>query len=151
MGAIKDILDEFGRETVRIIQTNMASAGQNASGQTSSEINYEATDERVTVSGPSHVFVLETGRGPGKQPPIGVIPQWINDKRLSLTGPVENAAFAISRIIGEKGTKLFQMGGRKDIITPAVDDSRIDTLSRDVADVEFDKVLKVIDVATNRK
>lgn len=126
----------------------MASAGQNATGQTSSEIRSESSEDRVTVSGPSHVFTLETGRGPGKRPPIGVIPKWIVAKTVSITGTIQSASFAISKTIGDKGTRLFQMGGRDDIITPAVSDERIDKLSSDIADAQFNKVLNVIDAFT---
>lgn len=149
MGAIQDLLNEFGNETVRIIQSNMAAAGQNASGQTSAQITSQGSDNKVVVSGPSYVFTLETGRGPGKQPPPGTIPAWIDSKRISLVTPIQNAAFAISRSIGEKGTKLFQEGGRDDIITPAVSDERLNKLSSQVADIEFSKILTVIDGFTD--
>lgn len=140
MGAIQQALEAFGQSTVSMIQQNMSAAGQDASGQTSREIKWMMpNDEQVIVSGPSYVFVLEKGRGPGGMPPVTPnMTNWIVSKGLSIDKSVESVGFAISNAIAEKGTKLFQQGGRTDIITPALEDSRIDKLVDQIADISLD-------------
>ncbi len=147
MGAIQDILDKFGNETVQIIRDNLSSTGTNASGRTSSSLQSVGRQNKVTVSGKAFIYVVETGRRPGRMPPVGAIQQWLKTGKVSFTGKIESAAWAISRTIAEKGTKLFQSGGREDIITPAISDERVDKLTKDIADVSFKKVVKVIDNA----
>jgi len=140
VGAIQQALEAFGQDTVELIQENMAAAGENASGETSREIKWMMpTDNQVIVSGPSYVFVLEKGRRPGKMPPVTPnITDWIRSKGLSIEKSVESVGFAISKKIAEEGTKLFQQGGRTDILTPALSDERIDKLLNQIADISLD-------------
>ncbi len=145
MGAIQDVLDKFGKETVSIIQGNLSSTDTNATGKTSASLQSDASEDRVTVTGKPFIYVVETGRKPGRMPPISPIIEWLNSGKVSISGNINSAAFAIARTIAEKGTVLFRQGGRKDIITPAISDDRIDQLTSDIADVEFDKTIKVID------
>lgn len=139
MGAIQKALEAFGQNTVSIIQGNMSAAGQDASGDTSREIKFiMPSDNQVIVSGPSYVYVLETGRRPGKMPPVTPnMTNWIVSKGLSIDKTVESVGFAISKTIAEKGTKLFQQGGRTDIITPAISDERVDKLVNKLADISL--------------
>jgi hypothetical protein len=138
MGVIQKALEAFGQETVNIIQQNMAAAGQDASGETSREIKWiMPNDKQVIVSGPSYVYVLEKGRRPGKMPPVSNIEAWVRSKSLSIDKSVESVAFGISKKIAEEGTKLFQEGGRTDIITPAISDDRVDGLMNQIADISL--------------
>lgn len=145
MGAIQNALDKFGRETVSIIQTNLSSTGTNASGQTSQSVQSTSTPNSVTVTGKAFIYVVETGRKPGRRPPVDNIIQWLQTGKVSFTGKIESAAFAISKAIGEKGSKLFREGGREDIITPAVSPERVDKLTKEITDISFKKVVKTID------
>lgn len=145
MGAIQDILDKFGRDTVQIIQDNLSSTGTNASGQTSQSLRSESTSNSVKVSGKAFIFVVETGRKPGRRPPVSKIKQWLESGKVSFQGKIESVAFAISKKIGEQGSKLFREGGRHDIITPAIKQERVDELTKQIADVSFKQTLKLID------
>lgn len=151
MGAIQDALDKYGNDTVNIIQSNLSSTGTNASGQTSQSLKSESTPNSVTVSGKAFIFVVETGRKPGRMPPVGPIKKWLESGKVSFSGKIDSVAFAISKVIAEKGTVLFRQGGRKDIITPALDDKRLDKLTDTIADISFDKTIKVIEdgIASN--
>lgn len=149
MGAIQDILDKFGKETVQIIQTNLAVTGTNASGQTSASVKSESSKNRVTVSGKAFIYVVETGRRPGRMPPVSAIVKWLETGKVSFSGKIESAAWAISKTIAAKGSSLFRKGGREDIITPAISDERVDELTKDIADESFRKVVKVIDDGIN--
>jgi len=149
MGAIQDLLNKYGNETVQIIRGNLSSTGTNASGKTSASVQSVSTPNSVTVSGKAFIYVVETGRKPGKQPPLSNILEWLQTGKASFTGTIENAARGISFTIGKFGSLLFRSGGREDIITPALDDKRIDQLTSDIADVSFDKVVDVIEKGIN--
>lgn len=151
MGAIQDILDKFGKETVQIIQDNLASTGTNATGRTSQSLRSVSTKDSVVVSGKAFIYVVETGRRPGRRPPVSAIMEWLQTGKVSITGTIESAANAISFTIGKFGSKLFREGGREDIITPAISDKRVDQLTKDIADAALDKTVVVIDNAIQGK
>lgn len=53
----------------------------------------------------AYALPVETGRRPGKQPPIETIQLWVT-RKLGLTGKdARSAAFLIARAIGRRGTK----------------------------------------------
>lgn len=145
MGAIQDILDKFGRDTAQIIQDNLATTGTNASGQTSASVRSEPTPGHSTVTGKAFIFVVETGRKPGRRPPVSKIVSWLQTGKVSFQGKIDSAAFAISKKIGEVGSKLFREGGRTDIITPAISNERVDKLTKEIADASFLQTIKLID------
>lgn len=140
--AITNILRKYGETTVDEIRGNMARAGQNATGDTANSLRSEIINpNRVQVSGPSYVFTLETGRGPYKGGPSGNLKskllRWIKAKGVSFKGMTdEQASWAIYKTIQKKGTKLFREGGRDDIITPALDDARINAMISEIADLQ---------------
>ncbi len=149
MGAIQDLLNKYGNQTVQIIRDNLATTGTNASGQTSASVQSVTTPNRVTVSGKAFIYVVETGRKPGKMPPVSRIIEWLETGKVSFSGSIQSTAWGISKTIAKVGSSLFRSGGRDDIITPALDDKRIDQLTKDIADVSFQKVVDVIEKGIN--
>lgn len=148
MNSIEEVLQRFGMSSVDLIRTNMTNADQNATGQTSRAIQWHSPEpNKLIVDGPQFVYVLETGRRPGKRPPISPIIEWLKAKSVSIEGTIESTAWAISTFIANKGTTLFQKGGRKDIITPALDDKRFDDLQSEIADIALNLTVKKIDDA----
>ena len=145
MGLIQDALNKFGDETVTMIQSNLASTGTNASGETSQSLKSEVRGERVTVTGKPFIYVVETGRKPGKMPPVSDLLKWLETGKISFSGKIDSVAWAISVSIAQHGSSLFRKGGRDDIITPAISDKRIDALTKEIADIEFKKTLVIID------
>lgn len=146
MGAIQDALKLFGISSVEMIQQNISTAGKDASGETSRDITSVMPKEtQVVVSGPSYVFVLEKGRRPGGMPPVRNIARWVQAKSIAFDKEAESIGFAISKKIAEKGTKLFQDGGRTDIITPVISDERIDKLVKQIADISLNLMVDKID------
>ena len=146
MTTIQDILAKYGETTVDIIRGNMANAGQNATGDTARSLRSETIGKnRVQVSGPAHVWVLETGRKPyqGGAPAnprlITRLQRWLDAKGLDL--PVS----AVYRKIQDHGTKLYRMGGRTDIITPALSQDRVDQVLKEVADAKLKIYVQEID------
>ncbi|MDA1120857.1 MAG: hypothetical protein O2887_10285 [Bacteroidetes bacterium] len=145
MGLIQDALNKFGDDTVRLIQGNLSSTNTNASGQTSNSLKSEVTGERLTVTGKPFIYVVETGRKAGKMPPVSVIREWLESGKVSFTGKIESVAWAIAKTIAKSGSSLFRKGGRDDIITPAVSESRIDELTKVIADIEFEKTIVAVE------
>ena len=151
MGAIQDALEAFGKQTVQIIQGNLSSTGTNASGETSNSVKSAMiADNRVQVTGKPFIFVVETGRKPGKMPPISNILKWIESGKPDFNGSAISFAWAISKRIAKSGSWLFRKGGREDIITPAISEDRIDKLVKDIADIELETYVKVFDNGTGR-
>ena len=150
MSETREILVNFGDETVRLIQENLANTGTNASGETSQSVKSDmVNDNRVQVSGKQFIYVVETGRRPGKMPPIEGIMKWLNTGKVSITGSIESAAWGIAKKISEEGSKLFRDGGRTDIITPAIDDKRVDDLVDEIANAEANEIADAIIEGTN--
>jgi len=149
MGALTEVLNEFGENTVTIIRDNMRNTGTDASGRTSASLRHDMIKpNRVQVSGKPFIYVVETGRKAGKMPPVSKILSWIETGKPSFSGSKIQFAWAISRTIAKLGSRLFRKGGRKDIITPAISDERVNKLVADVADISLSFYFKAIEDGT---
>lgn len=62
----------------------------------------------VSIFTPAHVQFAAYGRGPGKQPPLDPLIEWVKRKGI-VTGEknIRGAAFAIAKSIGKNGTKNY--------------------------------------------
>jgi len=150
MGAIGDILKKFGDDTVSIIKNNMSLTGTDASGQTSQSLESNLIGEfRVKVIGRPFFMTVETGRKPGRMPPVSKIQAWLETGKVTFTGKIESVAWAISKSIARSGTQLHQLGGRTDIVTPALSDVRINKLVEDIANETLERTINVIERATD--
>ena len=74
----------------------------------------EKSDIRVTnflsvsMFTPAHIQFAKYGRGPGKQPPLDPLIEWVKKKGIvSGDKNIRGAAFAIARSIGKNGTKGY--------------------------------------------
>ena len=145
MGAIQEALKNFGNETVNIIRDNLSKTGTNASGETSRSLQSTLIgQDRVQVTGKPYIYVVETGRKAGKMPPISNILKWIETGKPSFSGSPLSFAWAISTKIAQSGSALFRSGGRDDIITPAISENRVDGLTKVIASISQDLVIKGI-------
>jgi len=150
MSAIQDALDRYGDGRVKLIRGNLASTGSNASGETSKSVKRENKKElSVQVVGKKFVYVVETGRKPGKMPPVSKILAWLKTGKSGLPATF-GQAFGISKKIGQEGSALFRKGGRNDIITPALNDNSINLLTAEIANITLDMTVKSIDNGTKR-
>lgn len=151
MNAISQILSKYGEDTVSQIRSNMARAGQNATGDTSDSLQSEMISEnRVQVSGRKYIYSLETGRSPYSGGNKGELKskllRWIRAKGVSFEGMTESQTLhAIYYTIQKKGTKLFREGGRKDIITPALSEERVEAVLKEIADLQTKVFADVFD------
>lgn len=147
---IQEALNKYGDSRVKLIQSNLAKTGTNASGETSKSVRRENNKPlSVQVVGKDFIYVVETGRKPGKNPPVSKILSWLQTGKSGVEATLGNA-FGIANKIGNEGSKLFRDGGREDIITPALNDNSIDLLTAEIADIALDTTVKVIEDGTKR-
>lgn len=67
--------------------------------------------KEVTLLTPEHIQFAKYGRGPGKQPPLNKILEFVKDKGIIFKGTDQRGtAFAIAKSIGEKGTLNWKPG-----------------------------------------
>lgn len=125
---IEDVLTKHGLAIVRNIQDNLKSTGTNASGKTSDSVRFEVSNSSGVVTlrvigGRAFFPTVETGSKPAKTdvPPremIQSLTEWAQDKG------VEASPWAIAKTILKKGSKLYREGGRTDIYTNVIEDSK---------------------------
>jgi hypothetical protein len=141
MAAIQDILDKFGDDTIQIIADNMRSNGQVATGDTIAALQKESTPTSLIVKGAPYIMALETGRKPRESTQnsglASKLERWIVAKGVNIRRSVEEDARSLAWFINKFGTKLFREGGRKDVITPALSQERLDKLVKDIAEENF--------------
>lgn len=121
----KQILEGFAISVVEGIKDNIRNkrvtqyGAMNASGRSAESVNYRIDDDGLTIYSTEKYFtVLETGRKPGKRPPMGVIEEWINEKPVAPDGiSVKSLAFLIARKIGAEGSLLYRQGGKSGVIS----------------------------------
>lgn len=104
------------------IAENIKSSGQSASGMTAQSMVIKKEANRITLYGREFFGTLETGRKPGKVPPISNILNWLQSRGMQLEGSSNlRMAWGIATNISKFGTKLHQSGGRKDIYTNEIE------------------------------
>jgi hypothetical protein len=122
---MNDLLFENGQTLINDIRNNMSTAGQNATGETANSLRIEIKQEglkyKFSLYGRAFFNTVQTGRRPtpNKKPSremINRITAWVNARGIDIT-----AVWAIATKIQQEGTKLWQSGGRSDIIDPAID------------------------------
>jgi hypothetical protein len=142
-----EIVNNNGTELINDIRANLVTSGQNATLETSNSLRIEVKQEgnkvKMQLFGRDYFMTVQTGRKPtpDKKPSremIDRITAWVNARGMDAS-----AVWAIATNIQKKGTKLWQSGGREDIVDPAVDDF-INNVSQDLLDNEADNfILKV--------
>lgn len=131
------ILSKWGNSTVAQIRANLASTGTDATGETSQSLRYEVKQEGtktiLTVIGKPYFMVVETGRKatpqytkPSEQF-VESIKKWLTARNAS-----ELSAYGIARSIHKYGTKLWQQGGRKDIVSNVVNEGLSQQITKDL-------------------
>jgi len=108
-------------------------------GQSAESLGYRIVGTELTIFSSLKFFtVLETGRKPGKRPPISVIEQWIKDKPITPDGiSTKSLAFLIARKIGEEGSLLYRQGGKSGVISNSINDQVIKEKLTDVLTDNF--------------
>jgi hypothetical protein len=121
-GLTQAILKSFAEEVIAGIRSRIP----NVTGQSAQSLGYRIDAEGLTIfSSQKYFTVLETGRKPGKRPPISVIEQWIKDKPIASDINPKSLAFLIARKIGEEGSLLYRQGGKSGVISESINDKVI--------------------------
>jgi len=127
------IVKAFAEGVIKGIQDNIRNkqvtsfGAMNASGKMADSLGYSFDGKTLRIFSSEKFFtVLETGRGPSKGGGGGgdgptlkeSIEEWITDKPVALQGITKKSlAYLIAKGIHEKGTKLFQQGGKSGVIS----------------------------------
>ena len=91
-GLVTAILTGFAERTIEGIRSKIP----NVTGTMSQSLGYRIDEDGLTIYSTEKYFtVLETGRKPGKRPPIYVIEQWIKDKPIASDINPRSLAFLI--------------------------------------------------------
>lgn len=144
---VLDILSKNGDYAVNQIRKNLQSTGTNATGETSRTLR-QTTDkdkniQRLQILGRAYFFTVQDGRKPTPQYTkpslqfVESIRKWAEAK-----GKDPKSAYAIAKSIHQKGTRLYQNGGRKDIVDPVINQTFIDKLSEEILDRYAKEFLK---------
>lgn len=121
-----DLLNAQGNDLIAAIKNNISTSGQNATSETANSLSQEITQEgtkfKYQLTGRPFFMTIQTGRRPtpDKKPSrqmISNISRWVN-----ALGIDASAVWGIATKINQEGTKLWQAGGRTDIVDPAADD-----------------------------
>lgn len=144
------ILSQTGQGAVTQIQANTPKA----TGKTARSVRYEVKEEGgkliFRILARPYFKALETGIKPypkytsASKSFVDSIKEW-----LSAKGSDQGAAYAIAVSIHQKGTKLWQAGGNKNVFSNVITESFIDKLSIDLltqfAREYLDGVIKAYD------
>lgn len=118
----QSILKNFAEEVIAEIRSRIP----NVTGESSASLGYRIDAEGLTIfSSKKYFTVLETGRKPGKRPPIDVIEKWVKDKPITSDISPRSLAFLIARKIGEEGSLLYRQGGNSGVISNSINEQRI--------------------------
>ncbi len=153
MSELSEALTQLLNQLVAELKANIP----NATGETSASLEVQVQDKNnnlfTGVSGKiladKHFFVLETGRRPGKMPPIESIKKWVEAKGFSFPivtsagnkiKTAEGLSWAIAIKISKEGSKLFRQGGHSGVISNVLTDSRLDNFAQ-VFNSELSRVI----------
>lgn len=151
----QQILTEKGNELVNLVRTQIRAkkvtkyGAMNASGRTAESVHYEFDDNEFRLYAAGHIFKLETGNAPGTKVPFSRLRAWIDEKPIAiqLTARMDGAprkhrdgsaitleeqkdsvAWGIKKAIEQRGTVLFQQGGKSGILTDVINSESVTSI-----------------------
>lgn len=156
MLALDAVVHHFARGVVVGIQTNIRTmdvlgyGAMNNTGRAAASINYEWKDGVLTFySTWEHIWTLEFGRAPGKQPPMEPILTWVQQRGIGEEKERKSIAYLIARNIAENGTQLnvaYRKSGKgSGILSQFIDrDYILSNLSPNLQDIVIKQVTENI-------
>lgn len=131
MTALDLVEQTLGKIRTRI-QEDQAAKRMVASGQSAASLEVKMEQDGGDLTGSSYFYWQIHGRGPGKQPPIQNIIDWIRSKAIALVDITEKGlAFLIARKIGREGTNIFQ-GKSPGLAVPLIIEEETTVLNRNL-------------------
>lgn len=143
-GLTQVILKNFAEGVIADIKSKIP----NVTGESAASLGYRIDTDGLTIfSSKKYFTVLETGRKPGKRPPIDVIEQWVRQKPITSDISPRSLAFLIARKIGEEGSLLYRQGGKSGVISDSINEQvikekLIDNLSDSFRDFVVNEFIK---------
>ena len=132
MSYVDSIVKNFAESVIAGIQNNIRTknvtqyGAMNTTGQMADSLGYKWDGSTLVIYSTEKYFtVLETGRKPGKQPPLDPILKWIQAKNITTDIKDRSLAYLISRKIGKEGSLLYRKGGKSGVISDFINDKYI--------------------------
>lgn len=132
MSYIDNIVKTFAESVIAGIQNNIRTkqvteyGAMNTTGTMADSLSYKWDGKTLIIESSQDYFtVLETGRKPGKQPPLDPIQRWIQAKGISTDISERSLAYLIARKIGKEGSLLYRQGGNSGVISDFINDNYI--------------------------
>ena len=135
-GLTQAILKDFAERTIAGIRSRIP----DVTGEHSRSLGYRLDSKGLTIYSSLKFFtVLETGRKPGKRPPLDVIEAWVKAKPVQPPDGMStrSLAYLIAKKIGEEGSLLYRQGGKSGVISKSINDEIIQTDIIDTLDSKF--------------
>lgn len=133
MPTIEEMLNiELNDLRERII-ANSEAVGQRATGKTYDSMKVMATSEGGQLTGRKYFATLETGRKPGRRPPIAAIKEWTEAKGIYAS------PYAIANKIAKEGTNMYIAGGTDAIFTQEIE-KKVDDIKKNLRDIYVEKI-----------
>ena len=132
MSYVDTIVKNFAESVIAGIQNNIRTKNvtqygtMNTTGQMADSLGYKWDGSTLIIySSEKYFTVLETGRKPGKQPPLDPILKWIKAKNIATDIKERSLAYLIARKIGKEGSLLYRKGGNSGVISDFINDKYI--------------------------
>jgi len=132
MTYIDNIVKNFAESVIAGIQNNIRTknvtqyGAMNTTGQMADSLAYKWDGSSLVIYSTEKYFtVLETGRKPGKQPPLDPILKWIQAKNIATDIKDRSLAYLIARKIGKEGSLIHRQGGKSGVISDFINDKYI--------------------------
>lgn len=146
------IIEQFAINLIEAIKANIRGkqvtpfGSAHATGEAENSLFYRITDNNLIIGSTwAYIRVLEDGRKPGKFAPPEVIEKWIGDKPVTSDLPVRSLAYLINKKLAEKGSLIYQQGGKSGILSDYLNFDYIhDNLTLPLAKNLVDQVTEIL-------
>lgn len=132
MSYVDTIVKTFAESVIAGIQNNIRTkrvteyGAMNTTGTMADSLSYKWDGKTLIIESSQDYFtVLETGRKPGKQPPLDPIQRWVQAKGIATDISERSLAYLIARKIGKEGSLLYRQGGNSGVISDFINDNYI--------------------------
>jgi len=148
---VQNILEEYRDKIVSQLKDRIRQRGLVASKGLLNSIRGEVSQTGITIFSTEYASFVESGRGPGKPPPVSKILEWVEDKNLESSNikykrlnRKKDIAWMIAMAIAKNGTikRFGYLGGD---FVDYVSRNIIESLTKDIEQSYFDDLNKELD------
>ena len=145
---VQNILEEYRDKIVSQLKDRIRQRGLVASKGLLNSIRGEVSQTGITIFSTEYASFVESGRGPGKPPPVSKILEWVQDKdlqpRYKKYKRHRDIAWMIAMAIAKNGTikRFGYLGGD---FVDYVSRNIIESLTKDIEQSYLDDLNKELD------